>query len=83
MQGSDVTGHERLAAANRDFANTVQVTDALGVQVEVGGGGVIACSSHDGAPVQQKRGHPPALAAGEFRKGRCKHMIGREGAHHR
>ncbi len=72
VQCGDVARHEGLAAADRDFANTVQVTNAAGVQVEVDGGGVIACSRHDGAPVQLKRGPPPALAAGEFRKGSAK-----------
>ncbi|MCY1438439.1 hypothetical protein D9M71_546410 [compost metagenome] len=77
VQGGNVTGHERLPATYRDFANAVQVTNALGVQVEVSGGSIIACSRHGGTPVQQKRGYPPALAAGEFRKGEVQRKRGR------
>src|SRR5690606_28858320 len=62
VQGCYIAGHERLAAADLYFTNTVEVTDTDGVQVEVSGRflGVVGVG-HGGSPVSRENGDAQSL----------------------
>ncbi|RML44463.1 hypothetical protein ALQ97_200174 [Pseudomonas savastanoi pv. glycinea] len=55
VQGCNIAGHERLAAANLYFTHTVEIANTGGVQVEVIGHFLrLVGVGHGGSPVSRK-----------------------------